>query len=157
MTNTIQWIPLHVSLQLSIPFLPPFLCPKCLSSTLFFKPSSLCSSHRPRSQVLRLYKHSVTDYTYMRRWSLSDLLPGHLPLYIRTLGHHTNWRPETAYEPFTTFLRTWPTQTWYSPWEWRLQCLPKRLEQLNNDTAQTRKSNAYCEHHRCRSVSTGMA
>jgi hypothetical protein len=157
MTNTMQWIPLYVGLQLSIPFLLPYWCPKCLSRTSFFKSFNLCSSHRPGSQVLRPYKHTVMDYTYVRRLGSSDLLPGHLTVYIRTLGHHTNWRPETAYEPFAVFLITWPTQTWYSSWDWWLQCLPKRLEQLNNDIAQIRKSNAYCEHHRCRSLRTRRA
>ena len=148
-----QWTPLYVDLQLSILFSSPFLWPKCLSKTLFFKSFNLCSSHRSRSHVLSLYKHSVIDYTYMRRLGSSDLLPRHLPVDICTLGHHTNWHPETAYEPFTTFLG-WPTQTWYSSSEWWLQCLWKRLEQLNNDTAQTRMSNAYCEHHRCKSLRT---
>lgn len=101
-----QWTPLYVGLQLSITFLLPFLCPKCLSRTLFFKSFNLYSSHRPRSQVLSQYKHSVIDYTNMTRLGSSDLLPGHLPVYVRTLGHHTNWRPETAPEPFITFLRT---------------------------------------------------
>jgi hypothetical protein len=154
MANTMQWILLYVGLQLSIPFLLPFLCPKCLSRPVFFKSFNLCSSHRPRSQVLSLYKQSIIDYTYTRRLGSSDLLPGHLPVYIRTLGRHTDWRPETAYEPFITFLRTWPKQTWYSSWEWWLQCLPKRLEELNNHMAQTRKSKAYCEHYRRRSLMT---